>query len=641
MSCLKLGRWAFLGAVGIGMSAACGGRGSLPTGGPNGDFGGATTNGGDANGGSVNGGSQPIGGSLGGSQPIGGAIGMGGSVNGGSQPIGGAGVCVPGLGFCKGNTIALCDATGSGYVTMACPMGQTCEQSGDFAQCAKQLCKPGQVGCNASGEQVVVCSADGANQIVKQDCAAQGQRCRDGACRSLACQPNQRFCGDSGVRLCNADGSASTAWQNCDQNQYCDPQSLTCKQGICAPKLPTCDGTVATTCNAAGSGYLPGGIDCAAQLDRQCVQGACLCAPGLADCDGLGKNGCEANVSTDPDNCGGCNMVCSSSHMATRTCDDSCNGACQMGFDDCNGDKLKDGCESNVTSDAKNCGGCGVVCSNNHVQPSCSGSSCNGACAANFNDCNGNKQTDGCESDQRSDAKNCGGCGLACSTNHIKAVCSAGSCAGDCAAGFSDCNGDKLKDGCEINLNGDAKNCGFCGNVCPDGQGCSQGKCSALYTFSGVANNLPINQLTGWTQCFSEAYGSSGTPLANVEASCKGSLLMMACMPKGASTLQIAAYGPRADVLFDTGKGNAPHNANGVGWYFNGSESWGFAPQGDAIERFTCDTQDSSIGNGGVDGDKRLCWHTSNTTLDGGWRCGKNDQLNASFDYVRLLFTAQ
>jgi hypothetical protein len=116
---------------------------------------------------------------------------------------------------------------------------------------------------------------------------------------------------------------------------------------------------------------------------------------------------------------------------------------------------------------------------------------------------------------------------------------------------------------------------------------------------------------------------------------------MMACRQKGSSTLAIAAYAPITDVMFDTGTGNTPHAANGVGWYFSGSKSWGFAPEGDTIERMTCDVQDSSIGASGGDGDKRLCWHTASDVLEGGWRCGRNDTLNSSVDFERLLFTAE
>lgn len=45
--------------------------------------------------------------------------------------------------------------------------------------------------------------------------------------------------------------------------------------------------------------------------------------------------------------------------------------------------------------------------------------------------------------------QNCGGCAIACSTNHIAPTCTAGACDGVCAAGYSDCDGDKRTNGCE------------------------------------------------------------------------------------------------------------------------------------------------------------------------------------------------
>ena len=43
-----------------------------------------------------------------------------------------------------------------------------------------------------------------------------------------------------------------------------------------------------------------------------CGQGVCslVCDKGFTDCDMDGKNGCEANIQTDPANCGGCGMKC-------------------------------------------------------------------------------------------------------------------------------------------------------------------------------------------------------------------------------------------------------------------------------------------------------------------------------------------
>lgn len=606
MSSLKIARWALLGCVGFSVFAACGGRGNLSPGEMTagepgvGDFGGTTT-GGTTTGGTAAGGSGAIAGSapIGGSLPVAGSAPAGGSSVGGSAPIGGTGVggtggvCTPGQSLCNGSNVLRCDARGMSYTIAPCPMGTSCVESRSSASCVKQVCTP-----------------------------------------------NQRFCAASGVRACSADGTTSTAVRNCSAMQYCDPMTLSCKAGVCMPNQPACNGTIATTCNANGSGYVAVGNDCAV-FGRTCSQGKCLCAEGLADCDGLTQNGCEAKILSDPDNCGSCGGACSSNHVQNRGCDGDCTGSCQAGFADCNGDLRTDGCETATSKDVKNCGACNVACSTNHVTASCSAGTCSGTCAANFADCNGNKQADGCESDSRTDSKNCGACGVVCSTNHVSGACSAGKCAGDCASGFADCNGNKQTDGCEVNTNTDSTNCGACGKICDKGQGCSQGKCVALYTFSGVAKNVPISSLVGWTQCFSEPYGSSSTSIASLKQACTGSLLMMACRPKGSSTLQVAAYAPATDVMFDTGTSNTPHNANGVGWYFYGSESWGFAPEGDPVERITCDVQDSSIGATGVDGDKRVCWHTTSSVLQGGWRCGKNDSLNNSGEFERLLFTAQ
>lgn len=302
------------------------------------------------------------------------------------------------------------------------------------------ICRPRQMQCDAAGRFVQVCAPDGRSLRTQRDCGAQGQRCEAGVCRSLVCQPNQR----------------------------------------------ACNGSVATLCNADGSGYLPMGVDCGTQPDRQCVQGACLCPPNLADCDGQVKTGCEADLSSDPNNCAGCGISCSL------------------------------------------------------------------------------------------------------------------------------------------------------------GESCVAGKCSSpgTLTFTGIAQDVALESLTGWSECYAEPYGQSATSIGDIKAACTGSLLMMACRAVGKNTLQLAAYAPREDVLFDTGLGNEPHNSNGVGWYFNGSQSWGFAPLGDGITRNSCDTQDSSINANGVDGALRLCWHTDGDKLQGGWRCGYNDVLNSSTAYERVLFQA-
>src|SRR5262249_23498443 len=149
--------------------------------------------------------------------------------------------------------------------------------------------------------------------------------------------------------------------------------------------------------------------------------------------------------------------------------------------------------------------------------------------------------------------------------------CASGMCG--CPGGGSICNG-----ACAL-LQSDPMNCGSCGVTCPPTQSCGAGNCVDLYVFSGVQQNVPIASLAGWTQCFLGGYSASAS-LAQIQTDCAGSKLLLGCRLAGDTTLAVAAQGPTTDVLFDTGSSQTPHDANGVGWYFNSSYSWGFAPQG-------------------------------------------------------------
>ena len=280
-------------------------------------------------------------------------------------------------------------------------------------------------------------------------------------------------------------------------------------------------------------------------------------------------------TATDPNNCGvgggsettgtgsrGCGVVCSNSHQATRTCGaGTCNGNCSASYADCNGNKQSDGCEDNVLNDANNCGaggatgptegggqglqgiGCGVACSSANIAKrcgdgslggsgsctgNCGGGACNGDCVPGFADCDGNKQTNGCETNVGNDANNCGiggatgtndaggqglkgaGCGVVCSAQNIAkrcgnasingsgmcsgGTCGSGYCNGDCAAGYADCDGSKQTNGCETYVLSNNSNCGLggptgpndgsqglrgagCGVVCTTGTTCQSGLC--------------------------------------------------------------------------------------------------------------------------------------------------------------------
>jgi hypothetical protein len=67
-----------------------------------------------------------------------------------------------------------------------------------------------------------------------------------------------------------------------------------------------------------------------------------------------------------------------------------------------------------------------------------------------------------------------------------------------------------------------------------------------------------------------------------------------------------------------------------VEWYYNNSYSLGFAPEGNAVSRNSCDTQ---AGNGHL----RMCWHSGGDAMNSGYRCG-NNFLNGNNAWERKIW---
>ena len=132
----------------------------------------------------------------------------------------------------------------------------------------------------------------------------------------------------------------------------CAQGGMACN-GICEPTV-----TDAHNCGACGnvcSGATP---NC---LDSQCGP---FCQPNTADCDHIGTNGCEVNLTNDVHNCGVCGNGCTAQgpNSTGAICQSSqCADTCVTGFGDCDGNAAN-GCETPTTSDLNNCGGCNVVC---------------------------------------------------------------------------------------------------------------------------------------------------------------------------------------------------------------------------------------------------------------------------------------
>ncbi|OJY23773.1 MAG: hypothetical protein BGO98_17675 [Myxococcales bacterium 68-20] len=313
--------------------------------------------------------------------------------------------------------------------------------------------------------------------------------------------PTSRFPCDVNLRLdvnnCGACGSACPTGTGFE--------TFTCLDGACAMQCRStsdverfdCDGLADNGCEtssydnnhcgACGNKCTDPAKPCAIQGPVGTNAGvACGCPDGMLSC---GTTRCRDLQNRDTD-CGACGNRCDptgngapSYPNAYYGCMAGACGAlkCNANLANCDND-LSNGCETSILTN-DNCGACGIVCPDGQAcrldweqRPtcmcppgltfcplSCAGDLCKGECI-----------------DLRSDADNCGACGVVCSTNlaGTRKTCDYGACAMRCNEGRADCNHSQV-DGCEVDTASDPRNCGACGHTCDAvaGQACVNGLC--------------------------------------------------------------------------------------------------------------------------------------------------------------------
>ncbi|MEZ4407965.1 MAG: hypothetical protein R3A52_16040 [Polyangiales bacterium] len=490
--------------------------------------------------------------------------------------------CNSGRGNCDGNNGNGCETNTATSASNCGVCGNGCQFANAAASCSSGRCVMG--ACDAGFADCNNNSVDGCETNIANgdigNCGACGTACPAPPVGASALCVN-RMCSLSTL-TCPSDRRDCTSAAGCETMILTDPLNCgacgnvcsqtggtrSCVGGTCRIACNTglgdCDGAVTNGCetNLNTSAANCGGCGRACSLANAtagCASGACTvasCNAGFANCNGMANDGCEINTqndnnncgacgnvcpggqrcsagtcvstcpsgqvacgsscvttATDPDHCGGCSMVCSNNNIAARTCTASaCSGACSTGFADCNSNLRSDGCEVNLNTNATNCGGCGMACSTNHVTAACSGGVCNGACAAGFADCNTNKRTDGCETETTSNVSNCGGCGNVCPTRaNATATCASSACGFTCSAGFGNCN-TMDGDGCEAPLD-TVTNCGACGVTCPM-------RANATATCTGTPLACGFTCAAGFADCNAMPGDGCETTLASTGAHC-------------------------------------------------------------------------------------------------------------------------
>ncbi len=259
--------------------------------------------------------------------------------------------------------------------------------------------------------------------------------------------------------------------------------------------MRNCNGAVDDGCEA---NILSDPLNCGAcgkqcSAGTPCIGGKCGCPTGYEPCPVPGGGLRCVDTENDDFNCGGCGEICTDG--PPDGCTDmppntyyGCGGGkciklkCGGASADCNQDVAtlacsSDGCEvDDLRTDPDKCGGCGIKC---NVGEQCIDEGFGPECAVPCTRFNLTKCKQGCF-DLLNDPNNCGGCGERCRNagpNETRS-CAKGLCAFECLAGFADCNGDE-SDGCEVNLKNHPESCGACGNRCDiaAGQPCVDGRC--------------------------------------------------------------------------------------------------------------------------------------------------------------------
>ena len=284
---------------------------------------------------------------------------------------------------------------------------------GDTEACVEGTCSttcPGsQTLCDGA---CVDTQTDGANCGACGTACLPDQACVAGACQ-VVCASNLEDCNGTCRDLQSDPNNCGACGNSCGLHELCNAGTCELTCGGFTPDA--CNGACTNlqvdpqNCGACGTACAGGEVCNAGTCASECGAGADVCSGSCTD------------TTIDPSNCGACGVACPTPGNGLAVCSASgCNAVCQENFADCDFDlnaSGSNGCEANLMSSADHCGGCGLPCQSDQTQvATCNNGICDRTCQPGYTDCDG-EPANGCESQTSSDPLNCGGCGIACGPN--------------------------------------------------------------------------------------------------------------------------------------------------------------------------------------------------------------------------------
>ncbi|MDX9719879.1 MAG: hypothetical protein RBU37_03965 [Myxococcota bacterium] len=428
--------------------------------------------------------------------------------------------------------------TDTGDTDQSVDLDQNTDQVPDeLVTCDGRQCAAGEICCPVPPFMIETCLSSS----LQYNCGACGvicgigERCEDGKC----------VCGEQ-----SSEGSAV-----CSFGQQC------CKDGSCADTCPcgseVCSGS-AECCNDTYCADLSRDRENCGTCGQACGEDQ-LCSDYQCVCADSGSKLCGEvciDIMQDVNNCGDCNKKCST-FRGTSSCNAGvCTMDCNEGYGDCDLDP-DNGCEANLNTSLDHCGGCNQFCSNYNAVAQCNAGECRLTCNGNAGDCDEDTST-GCEADFTGDLFNCGGCNQACPDNtmcmdsvcmcadnacpptgehHDSATCSeGGTCQFACEGDWENCDGEGAN-GCEADLMNDADTCGSCETQCGPGGSCINGECDEIVKLSAGGAHICVLREGGAVLC----WGANAKGQIGNDATGSQPLPLLIDIDDGATILDVAA----------------------------------------------------------------------------------------------------